>query len=81
MSSIIVALTAVMIPAYTMVANGFARVIAGLPIGAAITARVAGVVRTAMAASAPAIATTMTTPISTAVTTTAFLRVCRIDDR
>jgi hypothetical protein len=67
MSTIIIALTAVMISAYAMVTNRLASMIADLPIGAAITAGIAGVVRTAMttpraAAIATTVSATMTTP-------------------
>jgi hypothetical protein len=44
MTAVTIALTAVVVSAYTMVANSFARVIAGQSIAAAVTVSAAGVI-------------------------------------
>ncbi len=71
MTVVIIALTAVMVAAYTMIARRFAGVIAGQPLPVAIAGRVSGMIRpAATAAISTTITATVATTISTAVPTT-----------
>lgn len=63
MTVVIIALTAVMVAAYTMIARRFAGMIAGQPLPVAIAGRVSGMIR-------PAATAAISTTISTAVPTT-----------
>lgn len=71
MTVVIIALTAVMVAAYTMIARRFAGMIAGQPLPVAIAGRVSGMIRpAATAAVSTTITATVATTISTAVPTT-----------
>ena len=71
MTVVIIALTAVMVAAYPMIARRSAGVIAGQPLPVAIAGRVSGMIRpAATAAVSTTITATVATTISTAVPTT-----------
>ena len=84
MPTVIVTLTAVLIAADTMIANGLAGVIAAQPLALAITARVtrAGVTATGAATMASTCATATATAVTaaTTTTTTTFLRIGGVHD-
>jgi len=85
MPTVIVTLTAVLIAADTMIANGLAGVIAAQPLALAIAARVtrAGVTATGAATMASTCATataTAVTAATTTTTTTTFLRIGGVHD-
>jgi hypothetical protein len=68
MTVVIIALTAVMVAAYTMIARRFAGMIAGQPLPVAIAGRVSGMIRPAATA---AISTTITATVATTASASA----------
>lgn len=87
MTTIVIAITAIVVATYPVVPNRLAGMIAAQPIAAAITGRTTGVIRTAVTAARTTAVTTATVattvaPAATAMTTaTTFLRVGGIHDR